>query len=292
MIERNQLDAASEHLLASRELGDQLGLPQNRYRSRVAMGRLRAAEGDLTGAIELLDEAELVYDGDFYPEVQPVAAVRAAMWTRQGEHVKALRWAKERELSATDNPDFLHEFEHLALARILVAQDSAEAAPLLSRLLLAAEAGGRMRTVVTVLVLQSVACQERGDVPAALVPLQRAVTLGEREGFVRVFADEGPRLTTLLRALPKQAGVRRLLAALSPTPGKPAQAGGTLERLSERELDVIRLLATDLDGPGIARELVVSLNTVRTHTKSIYAKLSVNNRRSAVRRAKDLHLLR
>jgi LuxR family maltose regulon positive regulatory protein len=292
LIERNELDAASQQLLASRELGDHLGLPQNRYRSRVAMGRLRAAEGDLTGAIELLDEAERAYDGDFYPEVQPVAAVRAAMWAKQGEHVKALRWATERGLSATDNPDFLHEFEHLTLARILMGQNSEEAAPLLARLLLAAEDGGRLRTVVAVLVLQSVARQERGDVPAALVPLQRAVMLGEREGFVRVFADEGPRMTTLLRALPKQAGVRRLLGALSPTPGrKPAQVG-TLERLSERELDVIRLLATDLDGPGIARELVVSLNTVRTHTKNIYAKLGVNNRRSAVRRAKDLHLVR
>jgi LuxR family maltose regulon positive regulatory protein len=292
LIERNELDAASEQLLASRELGDHVGLPQNRYRSRVAMGRLRAAEGDLTGAIELLDEAERVYDGDFYPEVQPVAAVRAAMWVKQGEHVKALRWARERGLSATDNPDFLHEFEHLTLARILVAQNSAEAAPLLARLLLAAEDGGRTRTVVTVLVLQSVASQERGDVAAALVPLQRAVTLGEHEGFVRVFADEGPRMTTLLRTLPKQAEVRRLLAALSATPGRKLAQAGTLERLSERELDVIRLLATDLDGPGIARELVVSLNTVRTHTKSIYAKLGVNNRRSAVRSAKDLHLLR
>jgi LuxR family maltose regulon positive regulatory protein len=221
-----------------------------------------------------------------------VAAVRAAIWARQGEDATARRWATGRGLSATDDPEFLREFEHLTLARILVAQRSAEVDPLLARLLQAAEDGGRMRTVVAVLVLQSMAVQERGDIPAALVPLQRAVTLGEREGFVRVFVDEGSRMTTLLRALPTQVGVRRLLDAGSVTSGrKPAQAG-VLERLSDRELEVIRLLATDLDGPGIARELVVSLNTVRTHTKSIYGKLGVNNRRSAVRRATDLHLLR
>ena len=76
-----------QHLMASSELGEHAGLPQNRYRWRVAMARVREAEGDLAGAIELLDEAERVYIGDFSPDVRPVAALRAVIWARQG------RWA-------------------------------------------------------------------------------------------------------------------------------------------------------------------------------------------------------
>ena len=85
--------------------------------------------------------------------------------------------------------------------------------------------------------------------------------------------------------------VGRLLAALAPAAPISAVEHGLIDPLSERELDVLRLLASDLGGPEIARELVVSLNTVRTHTKNIYNKLGVNNRRAAVSRAEDLHLL-
>lgn len=143
-------------------------------------------------------------------------------------------------------------------------------------------------------MLQALTHHARGNVTAALAPLRRAVTLAEPEGWVRIFVDEGPALASLLRALAKQGTgrqhVRRLLAAVDETKhGRPADQGLT-EPLSERELDVLRLLGTDLDGPDIARELVVSLNTVRTHTKHIYTKLGVTNRRAAVRRAEELDL--
>lgn len=102
-------------------------------------------------------------------------------------------------------------------------------------------------------------------------------------------------MVSLLRALAKQwtAGdyVRRLLAAAGETGHNGPGTQALIEPLSERELDVLRLLGTELDGPAIARELIVSLNTMRTHTKSIYAKLAVTNRRAAVRRAQELDLL-
>ena len=147
-------------------------------------------------------------------------------------------------------------------------------------------------------MLQALAYQRHGDIPAALACLERAVTLAEPEGYVRVFADEGPPMASLLRAAARQRTgrnyVRRLLAAVTETEteqnGPVKQA--LIEPLSERELDVLRLLGTDLDGPAIARELMVSLNTVRTHTKNIYAKLAVTNRRAAVRRAAELDLPR
>ena len=121
------------------------------------------------------------------------------------------------------------------------------------------------------------------------------MTLAEPEGYVRIFADEGPPMASLLRAAAKQgtAGnyVRRLLAAVGETGhGSPVEQA-LIEPLSERELDVLRLLGTELDGPAIARELMVSLNTMRTHTKNIYTKLAVTNRRAAVRRAAELDLL-
>jgi LuxR family transcriptional regulator, maltose regulon positive regulatory protein len=134
---------------------------------------------------------------------------------------------------------------------------------------------------------------------AALVPLERALTLAEPEGYVRVFVDEGPRMAALLQAAAKRGiapgYVQRLLTHSGAATREPHATQNLIkikiEPLSERELDVLRLLATDLDGPEIASQLTVSLNTMRTHTKSIYTKLGVNSRRAAVHRAEELALL-
>jgi LuxR family maltose regulon positive regulatory protein len=299
LCERDDLEAARQHLRASAELGEHAGLPQNRYRWRVATARVRLAGGDAGGALDLLDEAERLYVGDFSPEVRPVPAMRARVLISRGELGAPLRWARERGLSVEDELDYLREFEHITLARLLLAQRTdrslRDAIALLDRLRRAAEEGERTGSAIEVLVLQALAHQARGDVPAALAPLRRAVELAEPEGWVRVFADEGPRLTALLRAVADRgsapAGVRRLLAAATATADVAAGGQELIEPLSGRERDVLRLLGTDLSGPDIARELVVSLHTVRTHTKHIYAKLAVTNRRAAVRRAAELGLV-
>ena len=314
--ERNNLDAAAQDLLKSQELGEHTGLPQNRYRWRVAMARIREAEGDLGGALDLLNEAERLYVGDFFPNVRPVPALRGRVRVAQGELGEALGWARERGLSVDDDLSYLREFEHITLARVLLARHAAERAErpvhdatrLLERLLRAAEEGQRTGSVIEILVQQALARQARGDVPAALASLQRALTLAEPEGYVRIFVDEGPPMASLLSSFLKQGAfakqgaaakqgiaqgyVRRLLAAVNKTEDSTPVTQGLIEPLSERELEVLRLLGTDLGGPEIARELVVSLNTVRTHTKNIYAKLGVNNRRAAVRRAQELDLSR
>jgi len=302
--ERDDLAAATQQLLRSQELGEHTGLPQNRYRWRVAMARVREAEGDLGGALDLLNEAERLYVGDFFPNVRPVPALRARVRVAQGEWGQALGWARERDLSVEDDLSYLREFEHITLARVLMAQFTAEraghsiqeATRLLKRLLRAAEEGQRTGSVIEILVLQALACQARDDIPAALASLRRAVTLAEPEGYVRIFADEGTPMASLLSAAAKQGTarnyVRQLLAAVKQTEDSDPVTQGLIEPLSERELDVLRLLGTDLGGPDIARELVVSLNTIRTHTKNIYAKLGVNNRRAAVRRARELDLPR
>ena len=301
--ERDDLRTATQLLLRSQELGEHTGLPQNRYRWRVAMARVAQAEGNLPGALDLLNEAECLYVSDFFPNVRPVPALRARVWIAQGRLGEALGWAREQGLFVDDDLSYLREFEHITLARLLLAQHEGERAEpslheatrLLERLLLAAEAGGRTGRVIEILVLRALAHQALGDIPAALGFLDRAVTLAEPEGYVRVFADEGPPMAALLTAAAKQGTrrdcVRRLLAAVNKTEhGSPTEQA-LIEPLSERELDVLRLLETELDGPAIARELMVSLNTMRTHTKNIYAKLGVTNRRAAVRRAAELDLL-
>lgn len=301
--ERNDLDAASRHLLASRELGEENGLPQNAYRWRVAVARTRQAQGDHEDALELLDEAERLYASDFSPDVRPVAAVKARVWIALGELSEAWGWAREHGVAAADELSYLHEFEHATLARLLLAQGRGdhsdhgigEAIELTERLLAAADEGGRKGSAIDILVVQALARHARGDVAGALASLHRAVALAEPEGYVRVFIDEGQPMLALLKR--RRSGELRvtcadsLLAAVVTVEGLSTVGQPLIEPLSERELEVLRLLGSELDGPEIARELAVSLATVRTHTRSIYPKLGVNSRRAAVRRAAELGLL-
>jgi LuxR family maltose regulon positive regulatory protein len=304
--ERNDLPAATQLLLRSKELSEHTGFPQNRYRWHIAMARIREAAGDLDGALVLLDEAERLYMSDFSPNVRPIAALKTRVWLAQGRLGEALDWARPQSLSAQDDLSYGREFEHITLARLLLARATSdradhfmrEAFGLLHRLLQAAEVGERTGSVIEILVLLSLAHQMCGDIPAALVPLERALTLAEREGYVRMFVDEGPSMAELLTRMKAEGGrmkeyIRTLLAAFGKQEDvHPASfiPQPLMESLSVRELDVLRLLRTDLSGPEIARELMVSLHTLRTHTNNIYTKLGVNNRRAAVRRAQSLDL--
>jgi LuxR family maltose regulon positive regulatory protein len=326
--ERNDFPAAERFLQKSQEQGALKELSQNQYRWRVAQARIRQAEGDLDAALALLDEAERLYMGDFSPNVRPVAALRARVWAVQGRLVEAFDWARARGLSAEDGLSYLREYEHVTLARLLLAQYQTDrdesalraATGLLERLLRAADDGGRAGSAIEILVLVALARQARGDVAAALESLRQALALAGPEGYARVFLDEGPGMALLLRVAAgreEQAGVDnyagRLLAALESEvppaksmlvvpetqpaisalaePEVPPAESVLIEPLSQRELDVLRLFKTELSGPEIARELMVALSTVRTHTKSIYSKLDVNNRRAAVRRAEELKLI-
>jgi LuxR family maltose regulon positive regulatory protein len=304
--ERGELDEARQHLSRCDALGESLGLPQNAYRSRVARAHLLQAESDFEGAAELLAQAELLYDSDFSPQLRPVPARRARVAVCQGHLDGALRWVSECGISPHDDLTYLREFEHLTLARVLIAKHQrgddpaalSQAIDLLGRLLLAAELGGRTHSVIEILVLQTGALWQGRPTEGAVAPLTRALLLAEMERVVQPFLElENDALITLLRAIAHEgsapAHVARLLALTSSvrSVGSDTVAGGVLDPLSQRELDVLRLLRTDLTGPDIARELVVSLHTVRSHTKSIYGKLGVNTRRAAVRVSEERGLL-
>jgi LuxR family maltose regulon positive regulatory protein len=301
MRERNDLEAARRHLERSVELGESAGLPQYPYRWRVADSLLRQDGGDYDGARRTIDEAQGVYVGDYFPNFQPVAATRARILIAQGRLDEAIRWQRDAGVGVDDELSYLREYEHITLARLLLTKElkagpkaAIQALPFLDRLLQAAERGGRNGSIVELSILLSLASRQSG-IDEALRHLVRALSLAAPEGYVRVFINEGQPMEALLKiAAKRHLGVdyaNRLLAAFGPPQPKPSMHPDLIEALSERELDVLRLLGSDLGGPEIARELAISDNTMRTHTKNIYEKLGVNSRRAAVSRAEDLKLL-
>jgi LuxR family maltose regulon positive regulatory protein len=184
----------------------------------------------------------------------------------------------------------------ISQARVHLAQgDPSAALALLSPLRQQMEAKGWQDERLKVMVLQAVAFHAHGEKDKAMQLLGDALTLAEPGRFIRIFVDEGPPMAALLQEAAKHISVsnyvRQLLAAFGKVEGRTPVTQLLVEPLSEREFEVLRLLGTELNGPEIARELMVSLNTMRTHTKSIYNKLGVNNRRMAIRRAEELGLL-
>lgn len=275
-IQRGDTIAAAEQLHAAAELGEWMGLPQHPYRWRVATALLRRAEGDLDSALEWLVAAEPLYHTDFLPPVRPVAAQRAMVQVELGDLAAAERWADAAGLCADDELTYVREFEHLVLARILTAMGSSDdldqATRLLDRLLAAADDGGRVGSTIEILAAQADAHLRAGRDAVAASVLDEAARRAERGGGV------------LLRD-----AVRRDRSGVT-APAQSSRRSTDPNELSGREVDVLQLLRGDMSGPEIARELHVSLNTLRTHTKHIYTKLGVTNRREAVSRAHELGL--
>src|SRR5207248_1236901 len=188
--ERNELESASRNLRQSEQPGKHADLRETPYRRCIAWARLRQAQGNLEGAIDLLDEAERLHVPGVVPDIHPIAAQKARAWIAQGRVSEAVDWVRQQGLSADDDLTYMSEFEHITLARILLAQGDDRSGSvgkvdaLLERLLDAAEHGGRTGSAIEILVLQALARRRLGDIPAALVPLERALTLAEPEGYV------------------------------------------------------------------------------------------------------------
>jgi LuxR family maltose regulon positive regulatory protein len=308
-VERGDLEAATQHLQTSQKLGEQTATTDWPHRRCVSQARLKEAQGDLDGTLALLDEAERVYIRGPLPDVRPVAALKARVWLKQGKLAEAQGWAREQGLTVDDDIHYMREFEHITLARVLIAGGKSdreagsldEATRLLGRLLQAAETGGRLGSAIQILLLLALALQAQDNLPHALAVLERALALAEPEGYVSIFVDEGEAMRLLIEKLssnqdhPRSGYADKLLAAFTqpvaaPKSAAKQQKSDMIEPLSERELEVLKLLRSELSGPEIAQQLIVSLNTLRTHTKNIFSKLGVNNRRAAIRRAKEFDL--
>ena len=317
-LELDELTGAEAHLETARILAERTSISENRHRWFVAMSQVRVAGGNYGTSINLLDQAEALYRHGFYPDVRPIGAMRARVQIAAGDLAAAVGWADDQGVSIGDDADYLREYEHLTLARLLLAQHRVEqhtdhaggahlaaALGLLDRLHAAATDSGRDGSVLEIQVLQALAHHARGDLPAALAALSRALSEApEPANYVRLYLDEGAPMMALLHqaaSASEPAGAergetvrRRACELLHRTQvvedtERPQQA--LAETLSQRELDVLRLLDSELTGPEIARELYVTYNTLRTHIKRIFTKLDVKTRTAAVHRARERGLL-
>lgn len=307
--ERGDLDKADQYLQRSEKLGEAAALQDWRHRWCSARSRLMEARGDLDVALDLLNEAENHYYRTPVPDVRPIPALRARIWIRQGRLTEVTAWVREKNISAVDELHYLREFEHITLARFLIARykkaekdrDIQDAAGLLARLLKAAEKAGRIGSVIEILLLQALAIQSQGESSSAIPPLKRSLELAQPEGYVRVFADEGAGLAPLLTEAAVRGVVpaytKILLSAISPESEEKSLTPITasdqplIEPLSQRELEVLRLIADGLSNREIGERLFLALSTVKGHNQNIFGKLGVQRRTEAVARARKLRLL-
>jgi LuxR family maltose regulon positive regulatory protein len=302
--EWNDLDGALRRAREGIELSEQWGWPEGLALGYRRQARTLQALGDPEGAHRAIQKARQAASSLSPWFGAHMAAHQARLWLAQRNLAPAAHWAQESGLRADDEPNYQSMDEYSALARLLMAQGKLdEASRLLTRLVEVTEAAGAMGYVIESLVLQALALQAQGKEDLALAALERALALGEPEGYVRTFIDEGPQMGQLLRRAVVQgisvdyAG--RLLAALeeeatrtaTPLAISEGARPPLVEPLSPRETEVLRLLTTHLSHAEMAEEMVVSVNTVRSHVKSIYGKLGVHSRMEAVERAREMGLL-
>jgi LuxR family maltose regulon positive regulatory protein len=243
--------------------------------------------------------------------LNPVPAQRARLLLAQGDVMAASQWAKAAGLSPEDEPDYPREPAYLLLARVLLAQDRpGPALALLQRLLATAASQGRIGDVIEIQALRALALAARGDHAGALGALAEAVTLACPPGYVRVFADEGAPMRALLARLSAArkdqrapardigpgylAGLLRACGQASAAPSSrraAAALAGMADPLTDREVEVLRLLAAGRSNQRIAHELVVALDTVKKHVTHVLGKLGAANRTEAVARARQLGLI-
>ena len=305
-LEQGNIVAARKHLHKSEELGEQSAFPPWYRHWIYAHCQVMETQGNLDGMVAMLNEAERLYNRHPIPDVRPLKALIARTWIMRDKLDEAQIWARAQGISVDDDLTYIHEFEHITLIRLLIAQYRSlhidnyiqDAMRLLGRLLKAAEDGGRMGSVIEILVLQALAYEAQGNVPSALVSLKRALSLAEPECYMRTFVREGVPMNVFLRKIKVEDQglndyIHKLLASFGEKDFQTSSpvAHPLIEPLSERELEILQLIAGGLSNQEIGSQLYLSLNTVKAHTRNIYGKLGVNSRTQAAARARILGIL-
>jgi ATP/maltotriose-dependent transcriptional regulator MalT len=307
LYERDDLEASERELRLGTELVERAGELEVLVRGRVALSRVRGAMGDPEGAIGLAGEAARLARESGAPRAIADAALWKARLHLMSNDLEAAASDLEGASDVGDVPRSAREAERIALARLLVArEDHDEALRLLDRSRETAEAADGRSGVIEILALQALALWAESKREAAVSTLAEALALAEPEGYVRTFVDEGPPMAELLsgvleaqqRGRPEPVGripapyLRKLLAASErDAPGAASPAAGLPEPLSERELEVLQLIAAGKTNRRIASELFVSVGTVKTHINNVYRKLDAHSRTQALARARELRVL-
>lgn len=311
----NDLAGAAPHIQRAIELGE-LGGDWWRMHGYRMLAYLKQAEGDYETAYNLLQKSCAVIDTlsvrQMNVATEPgldqlrilLSRARpemAHLLTDLAQRIDTRGWQPDDDVDFSNPEDYAYESEYSDLARSLIALDRAsEALPLLERLLTAAQSMERHGDAIRYLTLQALAFHAQGDTSAALTNLNQALTLAEPEGYVRIFVDEGEPMAALLRQAASRdiapGYVERLLAAFPDAQRtsdslRGDQSTDLVDPLSDREIEVLRLMAAGLRHKEIGEQLVISLNTVRHHTRNIYGRLNVNSRAQAIAKARELNLL-
>jgi LuxR family maltose regulon positive regulatory protein len=307
--QRNELDDALRYVTEGIALERRFLPGTSPAAGLVTLAWIRQATGDPAGALKAIGEAEQASPAPA-GVLNPFPAQRARLLLAQGDVAAAARWTLETGLHAGDQPHYPREPGYLVLARVLLAQQRpAEALALLERLYAAAVAQDRRGSVIEAGALRALALAACDRGPDALNALAEVFTLACPQGYVRVFADEGPPMAALLAQLIKAqraggplvplgclARLQRAFDVGHPAPGPrsgPAPVGvpGLVEQLTSREVEVLQMLAAGRSNQAIATQFVVTLDTVKKHVSHVLSKLGAANRTEAVARARELGLI-
>ncbi|MFC2046024.1 LuxR C-terminal-related transcriptional regulator [Chloroflexota bacterium] len=325
LYQRNDLAGAARHIQRAFVLGELEGSWWRMHSQRM-LAYLRQAEGDHQAAYDLLGQACAIRDSLIVRQANvstepSLEQLRILLSQRQPSMAHLLRDSARRAESLdlgwegndgktidfTTAPLYAREADYADLARVLTATGrAAEGLPLIDLLLEASQVMGRQGDAIRYLVMQALAFHAQGDMDSALTSLNQALTQAQPEGYVRVFVDEGQPMVELLREAASRGFAPEYVTTLLAVFGEPAKGRMTkadrsstvlrpssslVEPLSDRELEVLRLMAAGLKHREVAEELIISLNTVRHHARNIYGKLDVNSRAQAVAKAKELRLI-
>ncbi len=293
--EANALELAREQAQRALELCDALHNPGGSLLARYHVAHALLASGEMEAALDLVhtasERARMSETGAFYLPL--FAALEAEVRLQRGNVAAAERWASEAGLTPADTPHRSLEPVYPTYVRLLMAQELLpDARTLLDAMERSALQGGRHRRLITVYLQQARAWQAMGQVGQALACVEKALRLAAPEGYIRAFLDEGPAILDLLPQVRSMAPafVDQVMAAAGAQPPS-APASALAEPLSERELEILRLIAAGRSNPDIAELLYLSLNTVKWHVKNVYAKLYVSNRVEAAARGQELGLI-